>query len=146
MCLFEGSQTLKTTDLGIQFIPSSGPEPERWTAKFSLRDSPGFMPKGLIVHPIWSFLHAASPRQESWEIGLLTRGCPFCAGEMNGCSANGDALEGVDAMMILQRKLAALLKEANDPELRTLLQRAWLLGPRRIGPNILSSSAPGVPT
>lgn len=65
-------------------------------------------------------------------------------GEMNGHTANGDPSEAVDAVTILQRKLAALLKEANDSELRNLLQRAWLLGPKRIGPNILSSSAPGM--
>ena len=56
---------------------------------------------------------------------------------------NGAAAEAGDAMTLLQRKLAALLKEA-DPELRSLLQRTWLLGPRRIGPNVLCSSAPGI--
>ncbi|KAK9818827.1 hypothetical protein WJX74_007698 [Apatococcus lobatus] len=57
-------------------------------------------------------------------------------------TANGDATEVGDAMTALQRKLAAQLQEA-DPELRSLLQRTWLLGPRRIGPNMLASSAPG---
>ena len=46
-------------------------------------------------------------------------------------------------MALLQRKLALLIKEA-DPDLRALMQRAWLLGPKQIGPNILASSSSGL--
>ncbi|KAK9869094.1 hypothetical protein WJX84_011258 [Apatococcus fuscideae] len=60
----------------------------------------------------------------------------------NGDAANGDAAEAGDGMALLQRKLALLIKEA-DPDLRALMQRAWLLGPKQIGPNILASSSSG---
>lgn len=48
-----------------------------------------------------------------------------------------------EAIRSLRERLVSLCEDSDDKHLIGLLQQAWILGPKRIGPNLLLSRPPG---
>ena len=55
----------------------------------------------------------------------------------------GTGAPGSDSLAALGERLRALAEASEQEGLLPLLQRTWLLGPKRVGPNLLLASAPG---